>query len=67
MGTNDIIAEALTLKPQERYQIIERLYESLSVPNPEIEQAWIDESHRRMEAIERGEMDTISYEEIFKA
>ncbi len=65
MSINEIIDEALTLKPQERYKIIETIYESLSASNLEIEQAWIEESHRRIEAIEAGEMKTIPYEEVF--
>jgi len=39
MSINDIIDEALTLKPQERYMIIEKLNESLSISNLEVEQA----------------------------
>ena len=65
MSINEIIDEALTLKPQERYKIIETIYESLSASNLEIEQAWIEESHRRIEAIEKGKMETIPYEEVF--
>ncbi len=57
MSIHDIIDEALTLKLQGRYQVIESLYESLSVSNLEVEQAWVEESHRRME--------TISYEKVF--
>jgi putative addiction module component (TIGR02574 family) len=67
MSINEIIDEALTLKPQERYKIIETIYESLSASNLEIEQAWIEESHRRIEAIEKGEMETIPYEEVFSS
>jgi len=65
MGINDIIDEALTLKPQERYMIIEKLNESLSISNLEVEQAWIEESIKRSEAYERGELETVSYEEVF--
>jgi len=65
MCINDIIAEALTLKPQERYMIIEKLNESLNVPNPEVEQAWIEESRRRLEAYKNGTLKTVSYEEVF--
>jgi len=65
MSINDIIDEALTLKPQERYMIIEKLNESLNVQNLEVEQAWIEESIRRSEAYERGELETVSYEEVF--
>jgi len=65
MSINDIIDEALTLKPQERYLIIEKLNDSLNVPNPEVEKAWIEESMRRSVAYERGELETVSYEEVF--
>lgn len=65
MSINDIIDEALTLNVEDRHLIIERLTESLVVQDPEIEQAWIDESIRRSEAYERGELETVSYEEVF--
>jgi len=65
MSINDIIDEALTLKPQERYMIIEKLNESLSISNLEVEQAWIEESERRYKAIQDGTMKTVSYEEVF--
>jgi hypothetical protein len=65
MSINDIIDEALTLKPQEGYLIIEKLNDSLNVSNPEVEKAWIEESMRRSVAYERGELETVSYEEVF--
>jgi len=65
MSINDIIDEALTLKVEDRHFIIERLTESLVVQDPKIEQAWRDESIRRSEAYERGELETVSYEEVF--
>ena len=65
MGINDIIDEALTLTPKDRYLIIEKLNDSLSVPNPEVEEAWIEESKRRLEAYKNGTLKTVSYEEVF--
>ena len=65
MSINEIIDEALALKPQERYMIIEKLNDSLSVPNSEVEKAWIEESIRRSEAYDRGELETVTYEEVF--
>ena len=65
MSINEIIDEALALKPQERYMIIEKLNDSLSVPNPEVEKAWIEESKRRLEAYKNGTLKTVSYEEVF--
>ena len=65
MSINEIIDEALALKPQERYMIIEKLNDSLSVPNPEVEKAWIEETKRRLEAYKNGTLKTVSYEEVF--
>ncbi len=65
MSINDIIEEALTLSPKDRYLIIEKLHESLNVSNPEVEKAWIEESIRRSKAYERGELETVTYEEVF--
>jgi putative addiction module component (TIGR02574 family) len=65
MSINEIINEALSLKPQERYMIIENLVKSLSQPNTEIDQLWIEESTKRVEAIKNGTLKTVSYEDIF--
>lgn len=67
MSLNDIITEALTLKPQERYLIIENLVQSLNQPNPEIDTLWIEESMKRVEAIKNGTLKTVSYEDVFSS
>jgi len=65
MSINDIIDEALTLKPQDRYRIIESLSMSLDIVNPEVEEAWVNESLKRAEAYTSGELKTVSYEKVF--
>ena len=65
MSVREIISEALELKPQERYLVVEELIRSLDRPDPVIEQAWIDESLHRAEAYTKGELKTVSYEEVF--
>ena len=66
MSLNDIIDEALSLKPQERYMIIENLVESLNRTDPAIEALWVEESEKRLDAIKSGELETVPYEEIFQ-
>jgi len=61
MSINDIIDEALTLKPQDRYKIIESLSMSLDVVNPEIEESWINESLKRAEAYKHSELKIVPY------
>lgn len=65
MGTNEIIQEAINLKPQEKYLIIESLILSLNEPNKEIEKLWIEESQKRLEEYKNGNLETLSFEEVF--
>ena len=65
MSLNEIIKEALILKPQERYLIIENLVQSLNQPNSEIDKLWIEESMKRVQAIKDGTLKTVSYEDVF--
>ncbi len=66
MSLAKIIDEALHLKPQDRYIIIENLVNSLTVPNSEVDKVWIEESLKRLNAYKQGEMKTYSYAEVFR-
>jgi len=48
MSANEIIKQAIDLKPQERYLIIESLVQSLNEPDHDIEKLWIEESQNRL-------------------
>ena len=65
MSLAKIIDEALHLKPQDRYVIIENLVNSLNEPNSEIDKVWIEESLKRLESYKTGAMKTYSYAEVF--
>jgi hypothetical protein len=65
MGTNEIIQEAINLKPQEKYLIIESLVLSLNEPDKDIEKLWIEESQKRLEKYKNGNLETLSFEEVF--
>lgn len=66
MSTQDLINEALKLKPEERFRIVEMLLNSLDKPDPEIDRLWTEEAQRRLAAHRRGELDAIPMEDIFK-
>ena len=63
-----VYREALALSEAER----EELVRLLTVQNdgmwasPEIEQAWMDECDRRVKAMDRGEMEIIPAEEVYR-
>ena len=63
--TESVINEALSLSPVERAELIERLYESMrSEREREIEQAWAQESERRIDELQSGKESTVSYEQM---
>lgn len=65
MSLPDILEEALHLKPQERYIIIENLVQSLNQPDEKITELWIEESQKRFEAYKKGTVKTFSYDQVF--
>ena len=65
MNLPDIIEEALHLKPQERYIIIENLVHSLNQPDEEIDKVWIEETQKRLRAYKEGTAKTLSYDQVF--
>jgi len=65
MDNHQIIQEALALKPQERYKVVESLLESLNRPNPTIDTLWADEAEQRLKNYRENKVKTISFEEVF--
>ena len=63
--TESVINQALSLSPVERAELIERLYESMrSEREREIEQAWAQESERRIDELQSGKESTLLYEQM---
>ena len=65
MNIQNIISEALHLKPQERYLLIENLIQSLNEPNMEVDDIWLEESKKRLKAYQQGQLKTVTYEQVF--
>jgi putative addiction module component (TIGR02574 family) len=61
-----LLEEALALPVNERADLVERLLSSLDPAEPEIEKRWAREVEDRIDALERGELRTISPEEFFR-
>jgi len=63
----EILKEALTLPPGERAEIAERLLSSLdTVDRERIDKLWASEAEDRLDAYERGEIDTIPARQVFE-
>jgi putative addiction module component (TIGR02574 family) len=62
----DLAERAKSLEPEDRVRLVELLLDSLrDEPIAEVEAAWEDEIRRRIEAFERGEVETYAAEDVF--
>ena len=63
--TQAIVEQALKLSPTERAEVAEQLLVSLDeVPDTDIEQAWQEEIQRRIQQIDRGEVELIDSDTV---
>ncbi len=60
------LKQALKLKPEERFLVIEGLLKSLDEPDKILDNIWADEAERRLKAYRKGQLEGIPMEEIFK-
>lgn len=65
-SVDDVLAQALALQVNDRAALLERLAESLDRPDGVLDQQWLDEAHRRMQAFSRGEMRAIDAEAVWE-
>lgn len=65
MGKSEIIDMALHLKAAERYEVAERIMQSLDKPDVEIDEIWAEEALHRARACDEGRMKTLPFEEVF--
>jgi putative addiction module component (TIGR02574 family) len=62
----DLVERARSLEPEDRVRLVELLLDTLQEePAADVEAAWAEEIRRRVEAYERGEVETYSAEEVF--
>jgi len=63
----EIIEQAMTLPPDARALLADKLLHSLDSPTrEEIDQLWAEEAERRVQQIKDGEVELIPGEEVFK-
>jgi len=63
---NKILKEALTLKPAEKAELIDKLLSSLDKPDPEIDKLWAEEAENRIDAYERGEIKAVALDKVLE-
>ena len=65
-ATENILKEALTLKPSEKAQLIDKLISSLDKPDKEIDELWAKEAEDRIAAYDQGKIKAISLEKVLQ-
>jgi putative addiction module component (TIGR02574 family) len=64
----EVLEEALTLPPEERAELADRLLTSLEPPaDHRTDRLWAGEVEDRLDAYERGEIKAVSAKEAFDA
>ena len=66
MSSKEILEEALKLKPDERFMLVEGLIKSLDEPDSSIDEIWAEEAVKRLNAYREGKLEGIPMEEVFK-
>ncbi|UNC91228.1 addiction module protein [Candidatus Contubernalis alkaliaceticus] len=66
MSVDEILKQALKLKPEERFILVEGLIKSIDEPDKKIDDLWIEESEKRLKAYREGKLEAFPMEEIFK-
>jgi putative addiction module component (TIGR02574 family) len=66
MSSKEILEEALKLKPDERFMLVEGLIKSLDEPDSSIDEIWAEEAVKRLKAHREGKLEGIPMEEVFK-
>jgi putative addiction module component (TIGR02574 family) len=62
-----ILSEAMALPPMDRAELVEQLLASFDFPaRAEIDAAWSTEAEKRLRAYERGDMEALPAEEVFR-
>ncbi len=66
MSSKEILEQAIALKPEERFMIVEGLLKSLDEPDRKIDEIWTEEAEKRLKAYRNGRLEGIPMEEVFR-
>lgn len=66
MSGKEVLEQALKLKPDERFMVIEGILKSLDEPDKTIDAIWAEEAEKRLKAYRDGRIEGVPMEDIFK-
>ncbi len=65
MSSKEILEQALQLRPDERFILVEGLLKSLDEPDYHLDAIWVEEAEKRLKAYRAGELEGIPMAELF--
>lgn len=63
---NEILKVALTLKPAQKAELIDKLLSSLDMPDKDIDELWAKEAEDRIDAYEQGRIKAVVLEKVLE-
>ncbi|GMV94998.1 MAG: hypothetical protein AMXMBFR82_47760 [Candidatus Hydrogenedentota bacterium] len=66
MSVKDLLDEAMKLKPEDRFTLVDGLIKSLDEPDKNLDEIWAEEAERRLTAYREGRLKGVPMEEIFR-
>ncbi|MGD9063984.1 MAG: addiction module protein [Desulfobacterales bacterium] len=66
VAPNEILKDALNLRPAEKAELIDKLLSSLDNPDKEIDALWAKEAEARIEAYDQGKIKALTLMEVLE-
>jgi putative addiction module component (TIGR02574 family) len=66
MDSKEVLEQALALRPNERFSVVEGILRSLDEPDMSLDAIWAEEAEKRLRAYREGKLEGIPIQEIFK-
>lgn len=66
MSIKELLEEALKLKMEDRFTLVEGLIRSIDEPDKKLDEIWAEEAEKRLKAYREGRLEGIPMDEIFK-
>ena len=66
MDSKKVLEQALALRPNERFSVVEGILRSLDEPDMSLDAIWTEEAEKRLRAYRAGHLEGIPMREVFK-
>lgn len=66
MDSKEVLEQALALRPDERFSVVEGILRSLDEPDTSLDAIWAEEAEKRLRAYREGNLEGIPMKEVFK-